>query len=284
VGETEGARRATGGFPHRGGGRRAPATPSECTQFTAAGRCRSRDHRVVQVDAPTRVQELTHFDPCRCVAPLARPGRHGDHHAGQPHRVVVEHRRLVGEAAPPLEIGPAAHRSPGQRGLCCVASRLRERMGAIPFPESQPKDCGVNRSRAGGSDGQEGVRLEDKRDQEPIGRPQPGTAVKIAVDRSRSKWVYGVRWEGAERLRLSTGGELKHLQALVRRSEGCEVHIAFEACGFGYEVAWWAQEEQIAVTVIAPSRRERAPGVPLKTDRLDAGRMARQLEEGSLKG
>src|SRR5262245_22606372 len=39
--------------------------------------------------------------------------------------------------------------------MCCVASRLREGMGAIPFPEPQPNDCGVNRSREGGSHGQE---------------------------------------------------------------------------------------------------------------------------------
>jgi transposase len=108
--------------------------------------------------------------------------------------------------------------------------------------------------------------------------------VTIAVDLSRSKWVYCVRWEGAERLRLSTSGEIKHLQALVRRYVGCPVHLAFEACGFGYEIAWWARAEQIAVTVIAPSRMERAPGLQVKTDRLDVGRMARQLEEGSLKG
>jgi hypothetical protein len=95
------------------------------------------------------------------------------------------------------------------------------------------------------------LRLEEKRDQEQSGRPPAGTKVKIAVDLSRSKWVYCVRWQGAERLRLSTGGELKHLQALVRRYEGCPVHLAFEACGFGYEVAWWAQHEQIAVTVRA---------------------------------
>jgi len=128
------------------------------------------------------------------------------------------------------------------------------------------------------------LRLEEGREQEQSARPQPGTEVMIAVDLSRSKWVYCVRWDRAERLRLSTTAELRHLQALVRRYVGCPVHLAFEACGFGYEIAWWAREEQIAVTVIAPSRMERAPGLQVKTDRLDVGRMARQLEEGSLKG
>jgi transposase len=128
------------------------------------------------------------------------------------------------------------------------------------------------------------LRLENSDNQEQIGGPQAGTEVKVAVDLSRSKWVYCVCWEGAERLRLSTGSEIKHLQALLRRYEACRVHLAFEACGFGYEVAWWAQKEQIAVTVIAPSRMERPPGLQVKTERLDVGRMARQLEEGTLKG
>jgi transposase len=128
------------------------------------------------------------------------------------------------------------------------------------------------------------LRLEDSGNQGQLGRPQPGTEVKIAVDLSRSKWVYCVRWEGAERLRLSTGSELKHVQALVRRYEGCPVHLTYEACGFGYQIAWWAREEKMAVTVIAPSRMERPPGLQVKTDRLDVARMARQLEEGTLRG
>lgn len=70
----------------------------------------------------------------------------------------------------------------------------------------------------------------------------------------------------------------------MRRYPDCAVHLAFEASGFGYELAWWARENGIAVTVVAPSRMERAPGLQVKTDRLDVGRMARQLEEGSLKG
>jgi hypothetical protein len=38
------------------------------------------------------------------------------------------------------------------------------------------------------------------------------------------------------------------------------MYVAYEACGFGYEVAWWLEEQEIAVTVVAPSRVERAPG------------------------
>jgi transposase len=115
-------------------------------------------------------------------------------------------------------------------------------------------------------------------------KPPAGTEVKIAVDLSRTKWVYAVRWGGQERRRLTTPAELKHLQALVGQYEGCPVHLAYEACGFGYEIAWWAQAHDIGITVIAPSRMERAPGLQVKTDRLDVGKMARKLEVGELKG
>jgi len=62
------------------------------------------------------------------------------------------------------------------------------------------------------------------------------------------------------------------------------LHVPYEACGFGYEIAWWLQEKRIATTVIAPNRVERAPGASVKTDRLDAGKLARKLEKGELKG
>lgn len=114
-------------------------------------------------------------------------------------------------------------------------------------------------------------------------RPAPGTPVAMAIDVSRSKLVYCVRWEGTER-RLSTPAGLHHLQAVVGQYRDCQLHVAYEACGFGYEPAWWLQEQNVAVTVIAPSRVERAPGLGVKTDRIDAGKLARKLEKGELKG
>jgi transposase len=131
------------------------------------------------------------------------------------------------------------------------------------------------------------IRLEDVGEQGPAQapvRPAPGTAVSIAIDVSRSTLVYCIRWDGAERRRLSTPAELRHLQAVVAQYREYQLHVAYEACGFGYEPAWWLQEQQIAVTVIAPSRVERAPGRTVKTDRVDAGKLARKLEQRELKG
>jgi transposase len=128
------------------------------------------------------------------------------------------------------------------------------------------------------------VRLVAVDNQAGARTPAPGTEVKIAIDLARTKWVYCVRWGGQEQHRQTTPAELKHVQALVARYPGCPVHLAFEACGFGYEIAWWAQAQGIAVTVVAPSRMERTPGLQVKTDRIDAGKMARKLEQGELKG
>jgi transposase len=114
-------------------------------------------------------------------------------------------------------------------------------------------------------------------------RPAAGTAVAMAIDISRSKAVYCVRWDGAEQRRLSTPLGLSHLRALVEQYRECRVHVAYEACGFGYELAWQLQEQGVAVSVIAPSRIERAPGRQVKTDRVDVGKMARKLEKGELK-
>jgi transposase len=117
----------------------------------------------------------------------------------------------------------------------------------------------------------------------PPKRPPDGTQVWLAIDISRSKAVYCLRWDGSEQRRLSTPLGIEHVRALLEHYRGCQLHVAYEACGFGYELAWWLQEHGVAVMVIAPSRVERAPGLQVKTDRVDAGKLARKLEKGDLK-
>jgi transposase len=115
-------------------------------------------------------------------------------------------------------------------------------------------------------------------------RPPPGTAVVLAIDLSRSKLVYCLRWGGVEQRRLSTPAGIEHVQAIVEQYRSCRLRVVYEACGFGYALAWWLQAHDIAVTVIAPSRVERAPGLAVKTDGLDVGKLARKLEDGQLHG
>lgn len=116
--------------------------------------------------------------------------------------------------------------------------------------------------------------------------PAAGTAVTIAVDLARSKWVYACRWDGAERRRLSTPAGLRHLQALVGEylPRGGAVTVVYEACGFGHQIAWWvAAQPGATVLVVAPSTVEQAPGTRVKTDGHDAGALAFKAERGLLR-
>lgn len=116
-------------------------------------------------------------------------------------------------------------------------------------------------------------------------RPQAGTEVTIGVDLSRTKWVCACVWGGEVRRRVSLPGELRHLQALVREyvEAGCQIRVAYEACGFGYEIAWWLESQGIEVVVVAPCTVEKAPGRQVKTDGLDASGLACKAALGVLK-
>lgn len=114
--------------------------------------------------------------------------------------------------------------------------------------------------------------------------PVPGEAITIATDVARTTWKHAVHWGGQVQRTVSTPGTLAHLQALVARYHPAHpVRVVYEACGFGYEIAWWAQAAGIGVLVVAPSQVERAPGPRVKTDRLDARMLATKAAAGQLK-
>jgi len=116
--------------------------------------------------------------------------------------------------------------------------------------------------------------------------PEAGVIVYIGIDQGLNKWVYAVRWGGVLRQTLATPGEIEHLQALVKRFRGHEVRIVHEACGFGYGISRWAEkytEQVVRVTVVPPSTIEQRPGRRVKTDRIDARKLALKLEQGDLK-
>jgi len=71
-----------------------------------------------------------------------------------------------------------------------------------------------------------------------VSRPEAGQAVFIGVDVSRTKWVINVRWGGAERRRLSTAPELRHLATLVATTfVGTLLWLAAKA-GSNPQAAW----------------------------------------------
>jgi transposase len=114
--------------------------------------------------------------------------------------------------------------------------------------------------------------------------PPAGAPVIIATDVARTTWKHAVHWGERVQRTVSTPGTLAHLQALVRQYHPAHpVLVVYEACGFGYEIAWWAQGSGVAVWVVAPSQIERAPGPRVKTDRLDARQLASKAAARQLK-
>jgi transposase len=114
--------------------------------------------------------------------------------------------------------------------------------------------------------------------------PPAGAPVIIATDVARTTWKHAVHWDEGVQRSLATPGTLEHLQAVVRTYHPAHpVLLVYEACGFGYEIAWWAQAAGIGVLVVAPSQVERAPGARVKTDRLDARMLATKAAARQLK-
>lgn len=112
----------------------------------------------------------------------------------------------------------------------------------------------------------------------------PGQRVSIGIDLGRTKWAFALSWDGEVRRRFATPGELYQLETLLEHYRHCQVQVAYEACGFGYEIAWNLEERGIPVTVVAPVTIERARGARVKNDAIDAAELARKLEKGDLKG
>lgn len=127
------------------------------------------------------------------------------------------------------------------------------------------------------------VERKSVKKQRPGLVPSAGEEVNIAIDLAEQKWVYNVRWGGGEQRRLVTPAGLEHLESLVRQYESCAIRIAYEACGFGFEISWWAAERGIETVVVPPSTVEQAPGRRVKTDRIDARKLAEKLEKRELK-
>lgn len=130
------------------------------------------------------------------------------------------------------------------------------------------------------------LRMMPTTEQSPAAAvPPPGTPIIIATDLARRTWKHAVHWDNRVQRTLSTPGTLEHLQALANGYLPAHpVLIVYEACGFGYEIAWWAQTVGARVLVVAPSRVARAPGPRVKTDRLDARMLASKAAARQLKG
>lgn len=89
--------------------------------------------------------------------------------------------------------------------------------------------------------------------------------------------------QGRELVQMQVPNEEVKLLAAVRRWQKLgELRLCYEASGAGYVIKRWLDDAGVACEVIAPSKTPRAPGDRVKTDRLDAKKLAKLYAGGLL--
>jgi transposase len=106
--------------------------------------------------------------------------------------------------------------------------------------------------------------------------------VFVGIDVSARSYAVAVRSGREVVYRITVPSRYEHLRALWARLPGCRIHAVYEAgfSGFGLHDALCA--DGIDAWVTPPSKVPRS-GDKVKTDRLDAQKLAEHLEQGSLR-
>jgi transposase len=106
--------------------------------------------------------------------------------------------------------------------------------------------------------------------------------VFVGIDVSLRSYAIAVRSGRQLVYRETVPAQYAHLRALWGRLPGCRIHAVYEAgfSGFGLHDALCA--DGIDARVTPPSKVPRT-GDKVKTDRLDAQKLAEQLEHGALR-
>lgn len=106
--------------------------------------------------------------------------------------------------------------------------------------------------------------------------------VFVGIDVSARSYAVAVRSGRVLVHRCTVPASYAHLRALWARLPGCRIHAVYEAgfSGFGLHDALCA--DGIDACVTPPSKVPRS-GDKVKTDRLDAQKLAECLEQGSLR-
>ncbi len=105
--------------------------------------------------------------------------------------------------------------------------------------------------------------------------------VFVGIDVSKRSYAVAVRAEGRVVFRGSFPSRYEHLRSLWRRLPGCRIHAVYEAGFSGFGLYDELVSDGIEALVTPPSKVPRS-GDRVKTDRVDAQTLARELEKGSL--
>lgn len=106
--------------------------------------------------------------------------------------------------------------------------------------------------------------------------------VFVGIDVSKRRYAVAVRSGGHVIYRTVVPALYAHLQALWRSLPGCQIHAVYEAGFSGFGLHDQLTADGIDARVTPPSKMARS-GDRVKTDRLDAEKLARELERGALR-
>jgi transposase len=107
-------------------------------------------------------------------------------------------------------------------------------------------------------------------------------AVFVGIDVSKRRYAVAVRSGGHVIYRTVVPALYAHLRALWRCLPGCRIHAVYEAGFSGFGLCDQLTADGIDACVTPPSKMARS-GDRVKTDRLDAEKLARELERGALR-
>lgn len=108
-----------------------------------------------------------------------------------------------------------------------------------------------------------------------------GKSVFVGLEDSKRTWKLCVRSEGMIVHEISMPAEYDNLRSYLKsRYPGCEIRVMYEAGFGGFWLHDHLESDGISCVVTPPNRVTAAKVVRVKTDRVDARRLARNLESG----
>ncbi|MCP4633836.1 MAG: IS110 family transposase [candidate division Zixibacteria bacterium] len=112
-----------------------------------------------------------------------------------------------------------------------------------------------------------------------------GQTLYAGIDLHKKKWVISVRTRDLYLKTFVTNSDQEVLLKSFRNNwPGAEIIAVYEAGCFGYHLSKFLNNNAIKTIVVAPHTIPVAPGLFVKTDKLDSKKLALELAKGSLKG
>ena len=110
-----------------------------------------------------------------------------------------------------------------------------------------------------------------------------GQTLYAGIDLHRQKWVISIRTKDLYLKTFVTNSNREVLLKSFRNNwPGAEIRAVYEAGSFGYHLAEYLNHNAVETIVVAPHTIPVAPGLFVKTDKIDSKKMAFELAEGSL--